>query len=67
MAGHGPMPAIRTRPTAINARIATTLTSANQYSTSPKRLTRALLIATSPTDAPATQSHRGAAGNQNPQ
>ena len=49
----------------MNARIATTLTSANQYSTSPNRLTRAVLIAMSTTDAPATHSHCGTAGNQN--
>ena len=59
------MLAARTRPHAMNARIAITLTSANQYSTSPKRLTRDELIAMSAPDTATTHVHCGRFGNQN--
>ena len=64
-AGEGPRPRISARPKAMNATMATTLMSANQYSNSPNLLTCAVLIATSAIDAPATQTHCGTPGNQN--
>ena len=50
----------------MNATIATTLISANQYSNSPKRPTCAVLMATSPTETAATQTHCGTPGNHRP-
>ena len=49
----------------MNARIATTLMSANPYSTSPNTLTCAVLIAISTAAIPTTQTHDGTPGNQN--
>ena len=49
----------------MNARIAVTLISANQYSSSPNRPTCAVLIAMSTAAIPTTHTHGGTPGNQN--
>ena len=49
----------------MNARIATTLIKANQYSSSPKTPTCAVLTAMSAAAIPTTHTHGGTPGNQN--
>ncbi len=50
----------------MNARIAVTLISANQYSSSPKSPTCAVLMATSAEAIATTHTHCGMPGNQKP-
>src|SRR5438045_1961095 len=65
MACPEPRPVISANPTAMKARMATTLIIANQYSNSPKLPTCMEFTTTRPVETRTTQVQPGTLGNQN--